>query len=159
MAYDLPIDYSQLKLANDLAGIYLSKSYYRLKDISDQYKVPIYLVGGVADTMWLDNWNDTYSGVEIICQSMTQLVLNNSHLIKHPVYSWYGVNAEKTVKLLKQHLPQNEVESLIALIEQGFQRQSLVYENPEFFWPDGVHPNRKAHKKLFDFLQQKKLFD
>lgn len=90
---------------------------------------------------------------------MVHLVINDNPRTDHPVYSWYGVKTEKTVMKLKSILVPNEVEVLIDLMDQGFRRQSLIFEHPKWFWPDGVHPNRLAHRKLYDFLQQQKLFD
>ena len=26
--------------------------------------------------------------------------------------------------------------------------------NKKYFWPDGAHPNRLGHKKLFDFIME-----
>jgi hypothetical protein len=159
MNYEFPLEWTEIKHANDLCGICLSRSYYKLRDLSAQYHVPIYLVGGVVDTMYGDRWPEIYPGVNITCQSMVNLILKGNHRTDNPVYSWYGVTAEKTVQRLKQHLPLDQVEVLLDLIDQGFRRQSLVYENPEFFWPDGVHANRKGHKVLYDFLQQQGLFN
>jgi hypothetical protein len=30
--------------------------------------------------------------------------------------------------------------------------QDSIFDNEELFWPDGRHPNRHAHRKLFEYL-------
>lgn len=153
------VNWDQVTRATDLADVCLSRMYARLSEISIKYNVPIYLIGGVVDTMWLDRWHEHYPGVTVICQSMYNLILHGDPRIEYPVYSWYSSATEEIVKRLKKHLPSHELEHLLALLAQGFYRQSSVFETPQYFWPDGMHSNRHGYLILYKFLQDQKLFN
>ena len=132
---------------------WIERFYHRLSKFSQAWDRPIKIIGGCGDTMWFDNMDHDYPGCKIVCQSLTNLLINNNHRIQQPVYSWYLNNSVGLIEKIKKNgvdsKQLNEINSLISL---GFQRESDVRENPELFYPDGRHPNRVGHKILYEHL-------
>lgn len=153
MKYDE--DYKDFRTVEELQGKFIARFYSRLSEIAMQAGCTVILIGGVSDTLWLDNIEEHYPGLQIGCQSLVNLILNDSHRIDNPIYSWYGTSiGEQTVKKVKGYLNDSELENFLSLIDAGLERETLVFSNPEFFWPDGYHPNRYAYAKLYKFLQE-----
>jgi hypothetical protein len=146
-------DFDQITHAHSLINIWLSRFYTRLSEISQRLNCPVKVIGGVVDTIWLDNMQDYYPGVSIVCQSMVNLIMNQDHQIETPVLSWFDPASIDVVSRIKEKLENKEIEKLLNMIDQGMTREDLIFGNPKYFWPDGKHPNRLGHKILFDFLQ------
>jgi len=128
---------------------FMSQFYYGLRDIAKKHGVTINLIGGASDTVWLDRFSDEYPGVSIACQSFTNLCINDCHRVEKENFSI----SSKAADFLKSHTQDHSVIALIeCLIDNTLRRQELWDANPDYFFPDGKHANRNAHKKLFDFL-------
>lgn len=148
-------DFSKITTATDLQNIYISRFYSRLSEISSFANAPVYLIGGVSDTLWLDNFQDFYPGVHILCQSWVNFCINDSHRIDDPVHSYYaGGYTEEIVKKIKPFLSDQECQHLLDLVDKGLERETLIFSTPEYFWPDGIHPNRYASAKLYNLIKQ-----
>ena len=151
-------DYENIVAATDLQNKIISRFYYRLAHISKVTNAKVYLIGGVSDTLWLTNMEKEYPGVSVLCQSLVNLLLNDNHRTNDPVFSWYTngeINATlDLVKQLKNILSSDETKILFDMIDQGIARENLVFQHPEFFWPDGHHPNRHAYAKLYEFIKK-----
>jgi hypothetical protein len=129
----------------------ISRFYNRLSTASVKNNVPIYIIGGCSDTiMWFDNFAIEYPGVEIICQSLTNLLIHNDHRSTDPVYSTF--TNEKEIPYIKKHT-NVDLELLLQEMDKGQQRLKQWKTNEKYFWPDGIHPNQFAHAKLFEFLK------
>ena len=148
-------DYENLRHATDLQNIFIARFYSQLSIMAQQYKTKVYLIGGVSDTLWLDNMEEHYPGVQILCQSLVNFLLENNHRIDKPVFDWYGSESVELIKKIKSLLPDNERENLLKMVDQSIERESIVFSHPEYFWPDGCHPNRHAYKKLYDLIMKK----
>ena len=148
-------DFSKITTATNLQNIYISRFYSRLSEISNLANAPVYLIGGVSDTMWLDNFQDFYPGVHILCQSWVNFCINDSHRIDDPVHSYYvGGYTEEIIKKIKPFLSDQECQHLLDLVDKGLERKTLIFSTPEYFWPDGIHPNRYASAKLYSLIKQ-----
>jgi lysophospholipase L1-like esterase len=145
-------DYNKIEHANSLADIWLARFYSRLTETAQKYQIPVFLIGGHCDTVWLDNFEEFYPGVKIVCQSMINLIINSNHRVDVPIFSWYGASDVPLVNEIKQHLNSEQLLQFLNLIDLGYQRQISLSLYPEYFFPDGVHANREGHKILFDFL-------
>lgn len=143
-----------IKTVDDLASTWVERFYFRLSEIAQEKKCKIYLLGGASDTMWFDNMENDYPGCSIACQSVTNLILEKNPKIEVPVFSWFTKNTEELVKKLKKIV---SAEDILNQINLGIERESLLEENPNFFFPDGIHPNRTGHKILYDFLKEQQL--
>lgn len=141
--------YGYLELKNRL----ISRFYYHLSRASIKNNIPIYIVGGCSDTIWLDKFETEYPGLHIACQSLTNLLLENNHRNSDPVYGIFTGNTKLEIEYIKKNISGKDLELLIQDIEKGNQRLDLWIEKKEFFWPDGAHPNRHGHKILFEFLK------
>lgn len=150
-------DFDNVDKINNLAHIWLARFYHRLSSLAQQYNIRIGVIGGCADTIWIDNFQKEYPGVEIVCQSMVNLIVNDNHRVEHPVYSWYTKSTQKLIDEIKQTIPQNNLQDLLDQIDLGIERQNLLSAFPEYFWPDGVHANREGHKKLYNMLLDQKM--
>ena len=131
--------------------------YYRLSELSVKYDIPIYLIGGCADTVWIDQFDKEYPGLHIACQSVTNLLIHGHHRIYQPIFNVWGQDPE----LITQHRfkQQFALDELLKSLDLGESRRDSWKSCTEYFWPDGCHPNRRGHKKLFEFLQAQGLFD
>jgi hypothetical protein len=117
--------------------------------ISADFNVPVYVIGGLTDTLWMDQFSKEYPGVSIVCQSLTNLLLNSNPRIDLPVSSMFqGDTLEQVKKLIKQ----SDISIMLDDVQDGVDRVGLFERNKHFFWPDGVHPNRLSQKILFDYL-------
>lgn len=153
-------DWQQVQQVRDLQNMWIERFYFRLSEIAIKYECLIYLVGGCSDTMWFDDMSQDYPGCNIICQSLTNLLIRNESYISDPVYSWYTVDSEPLIQQLRSHLASDiATVELIEQIHRGFEREALLLENPDLFYPDGKHPNRKGHWILYQYLQEKHFFD
>jgi len=150
-------DWTNVTEANTLAHVWLARFYSALSEISKLYDVPIYLIGGCSDIMWLDQFEDIYPGLHIACQSMVNLIVNKDHRVRDPVLAWYINDELSFVEELKKTLSADKLEDLFNLFDVGIERQNLLDLHPEYFFPDGVHPNRVGHKILYDFLKDKQI--
>ena len=131
----------------------MSRYYYQLSAISQDYNIPVYVIGGASDTTWLDKFTQEYPGVSILCQSLSNLIMHNNHRIDSPVYSIYGARHETDIALIKKEASTKEFGSVLDAVDRGKDRYNLWKNNREWFYPDGSHPNRKGHKILYDFVK------
>lgn len=131
---------------------WISQFYYNLSSLSQQLNIPIWIVGGCSDAIWLDKFSEEYPGVQVVCQSFTNLLLHSNHRTDAPVYSILADKTSELISLIKKNSNSDDLEDLITDMDRGEDRLSTWKSNPEWFWPDGGHANRAGHKKLFDFL-------
>jgi hypothetical protein len=131
---------------------YISHFYYKLSELAEKYKVKICLVGGCSDTVWLDKFTYEYPGLEIACQSMTNLCINNCHRIQEPNFG--GIDAGTVDNILERigKFKGTTAYYVKSLPEQTLNRIDLWKNYPNWFYPNGTHANRHAHKKLFQYL-------
>lgn len=137
----------------------ISRFYYNLHQISNKHNTPVYIVGGCSDAMWLEQFEKEYPGVRVVCQSLTNLLLENNHRILEPSYAVFSNSASKSIKYIKQYINTADLELLLEDINKGHQRLDQWKKNKEFFWPDGVHANQFGHKVLFNFLKDQGIFN
>jgi hypothetical protein len=150
-------DYQRFTNLAEFANILIARFYTRLSEIAKTAKCPVYLIGGVSEIGQLDNITDHYPGLHIACQSMINLVINNNPNVSSPLLSWYTGDTVKFIEKIKTTMSTDDLKELLREINSGLEQENLVYGTPEYFWPDGSHPNRKAYKKLYDFLIAQKL--
>lgn len=147
-------------LVEDVATGYLSlknrlisRFYSKLSQSSQQSKTPIHLIGGCSDTIWLDKFSQEYPGLNVCCQSFTNLLLTENHRIANPVHALMTKQAEKNIVYLKNSIDSKDLQLLLDDIDQGKQRFTTWNQQKSFFWPDGGHANQTAHGILFKFLK------
>jgi hypothetical protein len=145
-------DFYNLDSEDELINRWLDHFYRELSRIALQIRSPVYIIGGVSDTV--DPTNFKYPGVNIACQSLLQLVTTGNPNIERPLYSWYTSQIEGLIEKLKQTLPISGMEQLLKNIERGFERNDFVHASGIYFWPDGNHPNKLSHYKLYEFLKK-----
>ena len=129
-----------------------NKEYYELLgEAQSIYNVPIYLIGGTVDTLSPEVIKEC--GLKSACQSLVNLVLTGEHLIKEPTLSFVFPLLEYDILDECEGLIDDK-EYFLKIEKMGNDRYQLMLDNPEYFYPDGVHPNRKAYKILFDHLKE-----
>lgn len=143
-----PNNINQVKDIYDLRSKTISAWQYRLSDLAKEYGFKVGLIGGASDTIWLDRFSDEYTDLEIICQSMTNLCINDNHRIVDPVLQ---INLDLFHEM-KNLLDLNDLDKLVDLIQNSLDRLNTWRNHKAYFYPDGNHANRVAHKKLFDFI-------
>jgi len=131
----------------------ISRFYYKLSSTSKDFNLPIYVIGGNADTLWLDRFEEEYPGVSIACQSFTNLVVNNNPRTTTPVYCpFIACNQIYIAERLKPIIHSSDLGKLLDDIDLGKARSSVWKKTKQYFWPDDYHANRAAHRVLFDYL-------
>jgi hypothetical protein len=148
------VDYYHLPI--ELMNRIISRFYYDLSALSKKFNVEIKIVGGAGDAMAIERFEDYYPGVKIICQSMTNLIVNNDSSIHTPIFSMFSLsnNSDKFFNLFKKYISdQSELDNLMREVEKSQKRIDKFSSNREYFYPDGGHPNRKGHKILYDFIK------
>ena len=133
------------------------RPYYRLAEIISQWGIPIYVLGGCSDCIWYDEFEKDFPGVKIICQSVTNLLLNGDHRVQEPIFCEFlpgWIDRCKFLEKIKQGITNQGLESLLRDIDLGAQRLKLFRENPQFFGPDEIHPNASAQKLIFEYLME-----
>jgi hypothetical protein len=143
------LQHGYLGLKNKL----ISGFYYCLSEISVKRNIPIHIVGGCSDTVWFDQFEKKHPGVQIVCQSLTNLVLENNHNISDPVHALFTKPTESRVEYIKKYLNHADLEFLLEDIDKGHQRYDQWHKEKEYFWPDGAHANRLGHEILYKFLK------
>jgi lysophospholipase L1-like esterase len=144
-------DWQKITSLQELTDRWIERIYSRLSSIAQQYKLKIYIIGGCSDTKFFDNMQQDYPGCEIACQSLTNFLINNDPVIKTPVHSWYTKSTEDLIERVK--LLTNDTAGILNELTNGFERESLIREHPDLFYPDGKHPNRIGYQKLYEFLK------
>jgi len=126
--------------------------YNQLSHISQKHNIPIHIIGGCADTIWLDEFEKKRSpGINIACQSMINLLLEDCASIDRPVFAYemperYLTNAKQTNDL-------QLLDYVLDMVDAAQKRIKLFENNPDWF-PDAAHANHQGHKKLFDYLKK-----
>jgi len=138
--------------------IYKSIDYWQnqLVQLANDYNIKIHLVGGASDTMWADNFEQRYPGLSILCQSLINLCVNNTSRVENPVF---GIRYPDELVDVAKSLCRTtkDLEYLIEKIDQGLERFNQFDAHLEYFWPDGMHPNRAGHRKLYELVKEKLL--
>ena len=155
LALNFEEDFDDISEFDLIAGKIIARFYSRCVEISQTAHCPVYLIGGVSDTIMLSDFEQQYPGVKVACQSLVNLLVNDRDTIDSPILSWYGRGAIEMLHHLKKRLSTDQLQIFLHRIDQGLDRENLVFGNPAYFWPDGMHPNRSGHKKLFDYLCNK----
>jgi hypothetical protein len=139
------------KSVNDVDVHMIKKYYGELLKSQKAFGVPIYLIGGTTDTLSPEVIKEC--GLNSACQSVVNLVLTGEHLIKEPILSFvFPLPAYDILDECEGLI--DDKEYFLKIEKRGNDRYKLMLDNPEYFYPDGVHPNRKAYKILFDHLKE-----
>jgi len=147
---ELSVGYAQLR------DNWVYRPYYRLSEIAQQWQIPVYVIGGCSDTVWYDDFEINFPGVQILCQSTTNLLLHNNHRIEQPVFCQFltrWIEEGDFLNLVRRNIVDEDYQQLLADMDLGKQRILDLRQNPDLFYPDGIHPNAQAHKQIFDFVR------
>jgi hypothetical protein len=153
----LVVDKDYIEDYQTLKDRVISRFYCRLSEIGIRYNKMIHLIGGCSDAVWFDNFCIEHPQLEIACQSLTNLLLTGNSTIDNPTFSFFGKPTELLVNEFKKLYTNKDLEKLLDDIDLGHQRHNLLISNPNFFYPDGTHPNRAGHQILFNFLKNNAL--
>lgn len=131
----------------------MNRFYSQLSFLAVRYNIPVVVVGCFNDTADPDNFSEKFPMVTIGCQSFVNLLLNGSSRLDKPVNTVaIPIVSVETIQTIKKHLVPDELEKFLDYLNAGTERGQQIKQNKEFFWPDSTHPNRTAHKILFDYL-------
>jgi len=133
----------------------LARFYHKLSDISQDVNLPIHVIGGAVDTIWLDKFEQEYPGVKIVCQSFTNLLINNIHRIDNPVLSCWMPKTRLLVESAKNYLTSEDLSKLLDDMDaaENRKKQLITLSQQGLVGDDQVHPTSEAHKILYDFLK------
>jgi len=132
----------------------ISRFYYRLSKLAVANNLKIHLIGGCSDTLYLSNFQTEYPGVNVLCQSMVNLLINNDPAVAHAVHGHFTKDHASYITKLKKISNMSDTQTMLEDIQADIDRIKLMKENKSLFYPDGSHPNRHAHHLLFEYLQQ-----
>ena len=129
----------QLTLEHNIKGIY-RQFYSRLNVIGKYRKKSFNLIGGLSDLV-IDRAND-FENLNFLIPSW-QSLLNPEHTTTY--LDQIGL------EYLDKHF-QNKQE-IVPFIDNFLKMRDFFIGNKEFFWPDGMHPNRLGHQVLCDAIK------
>jgi len=139
------------KSVNDVDVHMIKNDYGKLLESQEYFGVPIYLIGGTVDTLSPEVIKEC--GLKSACQSVVNLVLTGEHKIEEPTLSFvFPLPAYDILDECEGLI--DDKEYFLKIEKKGNDRYKLMLDNPEYFYPDGVHPNRKAYKILFNHLKE-----
>ena len=139
------------KSVNDIDVHMIKNDYGKLLESQEYFGVPIYLIGGTVDTLSPEVIKEC--GLKSACQSVVNLVLTGEHTIEEPTLSFvFPLPAYDILDECEGLI--DDKEYFLKIEKKGNDRYKLMLDNPEYFYPDGVHPNRKAYKILFNHLKE-----
>jgi hypothetical protein len=124
----------------------LHRVFYRLFEKLEIVGLPIGLIGGCSDTIQIGK---AHSNLYTVCQSLTNLCLNDVDTLDDPTFSIFTQPEFFAKKFISS-------QNFINDMEKANSRRLAWTHNPDWFWPDGNHANRHAHRKLYDLLKQNK---
>jgi hypothetical protein len=129
---------------------FISQFYYSLSEISVNYRVPIYLIGGLSDALCLDRFELEYPGLQIACHSFVNLLINDIPIPTQPTFSI----CDKHINPLIDLLPKNAIvkKEVLDKFDLAKHRENTMIQNPLLF-PDRQHPSATAHAVLYRFLR------
>ena len=133
---------------------WIYRPYYILSELSQQWQIPIYVIGGASDTIWYDDFEKDFPGVKITCQSATNLIFSNDHRIDEPVFCQFipgWIDEGGFLDKIKKNISSEDLEILISDISLGEKRMDQFCSAPHLF-PDNLHPSGVAQNIIFDFL-------
>lgn len=117
--------------------------YTKLNQIGIKNNMVIDVIGGLTDvTVDLT----IFKHLNLVCQSWSQLI--DSTLPLTPVTDCRDL--EEAIKYNK-FLPK---EKLMLLTESALARMDFIKDNQNWFYPDGMHPNKQAHQLLFEHIKK-----
>lgn len=125
--------------------------FNKIQDIARSFEIQFLTVGGLADIAISEQELNLLPNVSIACQSFTNLIFNDSAAIVKPITSNFGYDTMHGINKIKSYSTADDIEILLEDIEEQRHRQDVINSNKQWF-PDGSHPGRGAHKKLFDYL-------
>ena len=117
----------------------------RLNNIHHQYQVRIILIGGFSELSSTLN----YGNIDYIIPSFCKLLeskFNDSIFSISP--EWKNHVSLPMIGSVKQK------QQYLDIFDQGGNKFSEYARYPEYFYPDGCHPNRHAHRVLTDKILQ-----
>ena len=150
---DLNLDNELKKNYVVLRDHWIYRPYYMLQEIAKNYNLKFYILGGCSDTIGYNDFELDFPNLQILCQSITNLIINNDPFIKNPVFCQF-MNGwiDPFLTLVKQDISNVGLAALLEDIEKGQQRLDLYKTHKQWFYPDGIHPNRVAHKKIYEYI-------
>jgi hypothetical protein len=144
------IDYSVDCYHKNLALDTIDHWSQHLDDLAIKHNVTVKIIGGCSDTVNKDWVHGKYQNLKVVCQSFTNLVVNGTDTVDNPIF---GVKYQPSlVETCRKNTQDDQLQFLLDAIEAGDSRENLFLTNSNWFWPNGDHPNRLAHKRLFEFL-------
>ena len=145
--HDPTIFPTRLDIYKSQAG-YIDNFYINLSHLAQKYDCIFSIIGGSSDAFPAC----VYPNVKILVQSMTNLLVIGEEQIENPVFSlWSGYSAH--LDLFKTEIKDQQLfDQFIQDFHLALKRTYLWGVNSDLFFPDGSHPNRKAHKILFEYL-------
>jgi hypothetical protein len=132
-----------LNLESNIVGCY-KQIYDKLNFMATYHRTVINVIGGLTDLLppfpEFSNLNFLIpSWVSLIDSSMSKCILIDKLTFGYLDVVWKNKNKQE----------------ILSYIDSATERRSYMFNNKEFFWPDGMHPNRKGHKVLYDAIKSK----
>ena len=145
----------------DFKNTIIHSFYFALAEAVQKYQVPCAIIGGSSDAFSRDwtanaamNYHEKLKGLTIAVPSFTNLIVNdNSNKLTFSI--WREADTETILTAIKASSTNQDIAILIEDLDLAQRRYNLWHHNAEFF-PDGNHPNRRAHQILYEFLIQEK---
>ena len=112
--------------------------YDNLDEIAQTFRVRIRAVGGLTDLVLEKSWGS----IDPVCPSWCGLIsdCNSTLLVDQVGLDWLHRNIL------------GHTQEKLDFVERALQRRNFFRAHPEYFFPDGIHPNKQAHELLHRHL-------
>lgn len=148
--------YEQLKKFKSIKKIYYNlivERYGWFDNLAEQIQKKIYLIGG-----WIPVWSGIikYNYLQNLLPDVHGMLVPGSRVrLTHPALHIFDY-VKDSIDYAKNYLNSNELDVLkneiIQFTDEWTYAEDLRRNHPEFFWPDGHHPNRHGHYKIFEHV-------
>lgn len=131
------VDYTTYQSLIDRQNQLLTKTYMEM----DSFDKKILCLGGLSklDLKLIQPFKNLIPAIP----SITELLLPNFQHQEIAFSDWH--------KLIDRQFSLDDLDKLL----YNKRIQDSLMDHKELFWPDGLHPNRWAHKKIFEYLINK----
>ena len=128
---------------NDLLEIYTNEIISKLVSLKENTNCKLTVIGGYGKCI-----PTIEHTIDYLIPSLLEFLIDEVDV----PYAIGGANWSRMLVEQGTALSIKQKQQWSDILDQAFQKEIILQKNNKFFWPDGIHANRHAHKLLTDYL-------
>ena len=128
---------------NDLLEIYTNEIISKLVSLKENTNCKLTVIGGCGKCI-----PTIEHTIDYLIPSLLEFLINEDDV----PYAIGGANWSRILVEQGTALSTEQKQQWCNILDRAFQKEIILQKNNKFFWPDGMHANRHAHKLLTDYL-------